>query len=219
MIVTGEGGSLVRHLRLSRREVRYSIFAAVIGIVALAAPGAVRADDINTPAGHHAEDEVVHDAATEARLNSETRLRSAWASAATAAAVAADPGQVGQWGPVVDWPVVGIHVALLPNGKVLAWDSVGDAATETFPVQNFTRATVYDPITGTQTPTTVDTGYNIFCSGFAHLFDGSSVHRRRKQKCATRGDRPDASVLTPRPTTGASALTWPPGAGIRRSRR
>ena len=129
--------------------------------------------DVNTPAGHQAEDEVVHDAATEARLNSETRLRSAWASQATAAAVATDPGQVGQWGPVVDWPVVGIHVALLPNGKVLAWDSVGDAATETFPVHDFTRATVYDPITGTHTPATVDTGFNIFCAGFAHLFDGS----------------------------------------------
>ena len=173
MIVTGEGGSLVRPRRLSRREVRYSIFAAVIGIVALAAPRAVRADDISTPAGHHAEDEVVHDAATEARLNRETRIRSAQASQATAAAVVADPGQVGQWGPAVDWPVVGIHVALLPNGKVLAWDSVGDAATETFPVQTFTRATVYDPITGTHTPTTVDTGFNIFCAGFAHLFDGS----------------------------------------------
>ncbi len=64
-------------------------------------------------------------------------------------------------------------MALLPNGKVLAWDSVGDAATETFPVHDFTRATVYDPITGAQTPVNVDTGYNIFCAGFAHLFDGS----------------------------------------------
>ena len=116
---------------------------------------------------------VVHDAATEARLNRETRLRSAAESQATAAAVAADPGQVGQWGPVVDWPVVGIHVALLPNGKVLAWDSVGDGATETFPVHDFTRATVYDPATGTQTPVNVDTGFNIFCAGFAHLVDGS----------------------------------------------
>ena len=68
---------------------------------------------------------------------------------------------------------MGIHVALLPNGKVLAFDSVGDAATETFPVHNFTRATIYDPITGTHTPATVDTGHNIFCAGFAHLFDGS----------------------------------------------
>ena len=110
----------MRHRRVNRREVRHSILATVTAILALAAPGAVLADDIDTPAGHHAEDAVVHDAATEARLNNETRIRSAHASQATATAVVADPGQVGQWGPVVDWPVVGIHVALLPNGKVLA---------------------------------------------------------------------------------------------------
>jgi hypothetical protein len=141
--------------------------------VALGAPGVALAQDIHTAAGHHAEDQVVHDAATEARLNRETRLRSAAASKATAAAVAANPGKAGRWGPVVDWPVVGIHVALLPNGKMLAWDSVGDRATETFPVHDFTRATVYDPATGTHTPVNVDTGYNVFCSGFAHLTDGS----------------------------------------------
>ena len=140
---------------------------------ALGAPGAVLAHDINTPAGHKAEDSVVHSAASEAVLDNGTRLRSAWASLATAEAVADDPGQLGQWGPVAAWPVVGIHVALLPNGKVLAWDSVGDAATEEFPVHNFTRATIYDPVTGTHTPATVDQGFNIFCAGFAHLFDGS----------------------------------------------
>jgi Domain of unknown function (DUF1929) len=141
--------------------------------IAVGAPGLAMAQDIHTPEAHHAEDHVVHDAATEARLNRETKLRSAAASRAAAAAVPADPGQSGQWGPVVDWPVVGIHVALLPNGKVLAWDSVGDRATESFPVHDFTRATVYDPATGTHTPVNVNTGYNVFCSGFAHLIDGS----------------------------------------------
>ena len=140
--------------------------------VALGLPGVALAHDANTAAGHQAEDEVVHSAATEVRLNRETMLRSAAASTAAATA-AADPGQVGQWGPVVNWPVVGIHVALLPNGKVLAWDSVGDRATETFPVHDFTRATVYDPVAGTHEAVNVDTGYNIFCAGFAHLSDGS----------------------------------------------
>ena len=137
------------------------------------APAVAPAHPVDTPAGHRAEDHVVRDAATEWRLNRETRLRSAAESRASAAAVAADPGQSGQWGPLVDWPLVGIHVALLPNGKVLVWDSVGDAATETFPVHDFTRATVYDPSTGTHTPVDVDTGYNVFCAGFAHLVDGS----------------------------------------------
>lgn len=151
-----------------------SPFALVLAFaLGLAVPGAAIANDVNTSAGHVAEDTVSHDAATETRLNRNTRLHSATAAGVSAAAVAADPGQVGEWGPVTNWPVVGIHVSLLPNGKVLAWDSVGDAATETFPVHNFTRATVYDPQTGTHTQATVDTGFNIFCAGFAHLSDGS----------------------------------------------
>jgi Domain of unknown function (DUF1929)/Bacterial Ig domain len=141
--------------------------------LALVAPGTALAHDVSTAAGHRAEDNVLHDAAIEANLDKATRHSSAVLSRAATAAVTADPGQAGQWGSVVNWPVVGIHVALLPNGKVLAWDSVGDGATESFPDQTFTRATVYDPATGTQTPVNVDTGYNIFCSGFAHLTDGS----------------------------------------------
>jgi Domain of unknown function (DUF1929)/PKD domain len=141
--------------------------------VALGTPGIASAHPVDTPADHFAEDHVVHDAATEARLNKQTKEKSAAASKATAAPVGNDPGQVGQWGPVVDWPVVGAFVSLLPNGKVLAYDSVGDRATETYTTQNFTRATVYDPTTGTQTPANVDTGFNIFCSGLAHLVDGS----------------------------------------------
>src|SRR4051812_35969561 len=88
------------------------------------------------------------------------------------AADAGPPQDVGEWGPVVQWPVVGIHVALLPNGKVLAYDSIGDNATETYPVQDHTRATIWDPSTGSQTPVDVNTGFNIFCSGLAHLTDG-----------------------------------------------
>jgi Domain of unknown function (DUF1929)/Bacterial Ig domain len=141
--------------------------------LALGAPSVATAHDVSTPKGHAAEDAVVLDTATEARLNRHTLQHSARAASVEAAAVSPDPGQVGQWGPVVGWPVVGIHVALLPNGKVLAWDSVGDAATESFPDQTFTRATVYDPATGSQTQVNVDTGFNIFCAGFAHLFDGS----------------------------------------------
>jgi hypothetical protein len=158
---------------IPRRLAAHGRACGLVAFVALALPGAALAHDVNTAEGHQAEDTVVHTAASEARLDGGTTLRSAWASAATAAAVAADPGQVGQWSPVEAWPVVGIHVALLPNGKVLAFDSVGDAATESFPVHDFTRATVYDPVTGIHTPAWVDTGFNIFCAGFAHLADGT----------------------------------------------
>src|SRR3954463_9421841 len=123
---------------------------------------------------HAAEDAVpANHLANEPRLQRITNRTTARDAAAAAATVTGTEGDVGQWGPVVDWPVVGVHVALLPNGKVLAYDSVGDHATETYPVQNFSRATVWDPATGVQTPVNVDTGFNIFCSGLAHLMDGS----------------------------------------------
>ena len=144
-----------------------SILAAEAATVALAhdeAPSTVQ--------GHIEEDSVAHDPAMEWRLERHTSAATA-TDAEAAAAVTGNEGRVGQWGPVVDWPVVAVHAALLENGKVLAYDSVGDNSSETYPVHDHTRATVWDPATGTQTPVTVSTGYNIFCSGLAHLVDGS----------------------------------------------
>jgi Domain of unknown function (DUF1929)/Bacterial Ig domain len=145
---------------------------ALVIMVILLAPGAGAHEGIMTPEGHAAEDSVVLTAAQEKKLDAHTRAVSAKYARNAAAVVAGAPQDLGEWGPVVDWPVVGVHVALLPNGKVLAYDSIGDNATETYPVQNFTRATVWDPVTGSQTPVNVDTGFNIFCSGLAHLMDG-----------------------------------------------
>ena len=127
----------------------------------------------STVRSHIEEDSVAHSPAAERRLERNTRAATAIDAAAAAATVTGSEGQVGRWGPVVDWPVVGVHVALLENGKVLAYDSVGDNATETYPVHDHTRATVWDPATGSQTPVNVNTGYNVFCSGLAHLVDGS----------------------------------------------
>ncbi len=146
--------------------------AAFAAVIALVAPGAGAHDGVNTAAGHAAEDAVTLTPTQERALDAHTRAVTRRAAQAAAAAVAGAPQDVGEWGPVVSWPVVGVHVALLPNGKVLAYDSIGDNATETYPVQDHTRATVWDPATGTQTPVDVDTGFNIFCSGLAHLPDG-----------------------------------------------
>jgi galactose oxidase-like protein/Big-like domain-containing protein len=153
-------------------RVGVTVVASIVA-TALVAPAAWAHDEVDTASGHAAEDAVTHTAAQERALDAHTRQVTALDAAAAAAAVAGAPQDVGEWGPVVDWPVVGVHVALLPNGKVLAYDSIGDNATESYPVQDHTRATVWDPATGTQTPVTVDTGFNIFCSGLAHLIDGS----------------------------------------------
>ena len=127
-------------------------------VLAVASPADAH-DDVSSAIGHAAEDAVTLTAAQERALDARTRTVTAKDARVAAAAVAGGPQDVGAWGPVVDWPVVGVHVALLPNGKVLAYDSVGDNATETYPVHDHTRATVWDPATGTQTPVNVDTGW------------------------------------------------------------
>src|SRR4051812_15388215 len=50
----------------------------------------------------------------ERRLSNETVARNRPYAQAAAAAVAGNEGDIGQWGPIVDWPVVAIHDALLP---------------------------------------------------------------------------------------------------------
>jgi hypothetical protein len=163
------------------RAAALALLPALVFSVALAAsvfaPGAVpaaHAHDTSTLLGHIEEDSVPPlDPATERQLERHTSAATAMDAKVAAGTVSGDAGQVGQWGPVVDWPVVAVHMALLPNGKVLAYDSMGDNATESYPVQDHTRATVWDPATGSQTPVNVTTGYNIFCSGLAHLMDGS----------------------------------------------
>ena len=173
---------------------------------------------MSTVQGHVEEDSVAHhDPATERRLERRTSAATAADAEAAAATVTGNEGQVGQWGPVVDWPVVAVHVALLENGKVLAYDSVGDNAAETYPVHDHTRATVWDPATGTQTPVKVTTGYNIFCSGLAHLMDGSLFVAGGNKNAQLDGHRPDARLQPARPIRGALGRTWRRAAGTRAS--
>ena len=68
--------------------------------------------------------------------------------------------------------VVPIFQAVLPNGKVLMWDSVGEKAPEQMPTNNFTRAMVWDPTNNTYKQTNVP-NYNIFCAGYTQLADGN----------------------------------------------
>jgi hypothetical protein len=88
------------------------------------------------------------------------------------ASAVGDPGTVGNWSPVIDAPVVPIFSALLPNGKILMWDSVGDAPAESYSTHTFTRAAVYDPVANTSKRVDV-AGYNIFCAGFVQLANGN----------------------------------------------
>jgi hypothetical protein len=65
--------------------------------------------------------------------------------------MAVDPGQGGRWEGPYDWPVVAVHATLLPNGRVLAYDSVGNQPTESYEQHTFTRATLWDPASNSHT--------------------------------------------------------------------
>ena len=93
------------------------------------------------------------------------------ANAQTSATAATDPGTGGRWSAVVDTPVVPVFQAVLPNGKVLMWDSVGDEPAESYGTHTFTRAAVWDPQKNTYKQVDVQ-GYNIFCAGYTQLADG-----------------------------------------------
>jgi hypothetical protein len=93
-------------------------------------------------------------------------------NARVSAAAAQDPGQGGNWSSVLSTPVVPIFQAVLPNGKVLIWDSVGESAPEQMPTNNFTRAMVWDPTNNTYKRVDVS-GYNIFCAGYTQLANGN----------------------------------------------
>jgi galactose oxidase-like protein/ricin-type beta-trefoil lectin protein len=92
--------------------------------------------------------------------------------AGTLPAVVPAPERSGSWSAVVGTPVVPVFQAVLPNGKVLIWDSVGDNAAESYPVHDFTRAMVWNPVDDTYRRVDLQ-GSSIFCSGFAHLADGN----------------------------------------------
>ena len=145
-----------------------AVFAAVMvaGVVPMSAHAH---HPINTAEGHAEEDSVALTPAMEARFVQRTAAAGD-AEAEAAAAAVGDEHQVGQWGPVIDWPVVGIHMALLPDGRVVAYDSSADVLNSGD--HSFTRATVWDPASGLHENAMLS-GFNIFCSGLAHLMDGT----------------------------------------------
>lgn len=90
----------------------------------------------------------------------------------TPQAASLDPGIYGAWSAPIATQVVPVFQAVLPNGKVLIWDSVGDLSSERYENHTTTRAMVWNPSNNTFKRVDV-AGYNIFCAGFTHLLNGN----------------------------------------------
>jgi hypothetical protein len=84
-------------------------------------------------------------------------------AARPAASLAADPSTAGQWGPLLNWPLVAVHSALLNTGQVLTWDAWETGGTPSVRLWNPTSQAF------TSVPNQTS---QIFCSAHVQLPDG-----------------------------------------------
>jgi hypothetical protein len=183
---------------MRRRYWRASALAGLLGLITSVSTGigiaAAHPGDENQKDVEHAKEDLAstsieqiekETAANAAKIKKETGHTPGRrnedqnvANAKVSAAAAQDPGQGGNWSSVINTDqgtkvgVVPIFQAVLPNGKVLMWDSVGQSAPEQMPTNNFTRALVWDPATNTYNRRDVP-NYNIFCAGYTQLANGN----------------------------------------------
>jgi galactose oxidase-like protein/glyoxal oxidase-like protein/Kelch motif protein len=121
----------------------------------------------------HVHDSYVHDHITAApKLIAEAAAQNIVSSASgssiesVSAAPASAPSDVGQWSQVLDWPLVAVHEALMPDGQVLMWDAWEFGASPS--------ARLWDPLTQSfiSVPNTTS---GLFCAGMVMLPDGRQL--------------------------------------------
>ena len=80
---------------------------------------------------------------------------------------------IGQWGPTIDFPLVPVAAALLPDtGELLVWSAFNDSSFYVGKL-GITQTAIYDPATGSVTQYTVNnTGHDMFCPGLSMNFYG-----------------------------------------------
>ena len=122
---------------------------------------------ITSPDGDIAEDRIVTTAGSYSAsaplvsTGSWVMQMVAFSTVANAGPPQPTPDQVGAWSGPVALPLVTINMALLPTGRILAWDG---------PNETGNNAGVWDPLSNAFTA--VGSSVNIFCTGQAGLADG-----------------------------------------------
>ena len=96
----------------------------------------------------------------ERRIKTRSNGRIPCAPSETAGSFAsATSSESGAWSAVLSWPIVAVHMNLLPNGKVLAWGSAASGVPQ-----------VWDPAKNLFTP--YPSPALLFCAGHSFLADG-----------------------------------------------
>jgi fibronectin type 3 domain-containing protein len=134
--------------------VRFQLDGANIGTQDKIAPYSVSLDTATLTNGPHSLTAVALDAAGNQTTASPITVTVSNVSPT-------DPSRIGQWSGPFTWPLVAVHLTLLPTGKVLAWDDHTDNQ----------GAQIFDPATNTLTPVPFNSA-NLFCAGHCLLPDG-----------------------------------------------
>ena len=92
-------------------------------------------------------------------------------SSVTSSPVDLDPlpveASTGQWGPVIPWDIVPLHMSLLPNGKIFAWGKTDVADTMGMP-------RIWDPANGSPDGAAeIHVDDMLFCAGHTLLPNGN----------------------------------------------
>lgn len=74
------------------------------------------------------------------------------------------PAAMGQWGAVLRWPVVAIHMHVLPDGRVLSWERKDTVLT--------TETWLWNPKAPADFTKVMNPFASVFCSGHTFLPDG-----------------------------------------------
>src|SRR5829696_3834175 len=82
------------------------------------------------------------------------------------------PSVSGQWGALIQWQTLPIHMHLLPTGKVLFWDRHDDHVN---PMGWDDRPWIWDPVTQVFTVLQQQPTYDVFCSGHTFMADGKLI--------------------------------------------
>ena len=135
--------------------VQFKLDGAPLGVEDLTAPYTTGWNTTLGGNGSHVLTAIARDAAGRETTSASVTV--------TVANSGSDPAQVGQWASPTTLPIVPIHTSMLPNGKLLIFDSATNSGT---------NPRVWDPVARTFTEVPYNDTANLFCAGHTPLADG-----------------------------------------------
>jgi hypothetical protein len=135
--------------------VQFKLDGAPLGVEDLSTPYSVNWDTTLGGNGSHVLTATVRDAAGNETTATPVNV--------TVANSGSDPAQVGSWSSTTTLPIIPIHTSMLPNGKLLIFDSSTDSGT---------NPRIWDPVANTFTEVPYNNTANLFCSSHTPLSDG-----------------------------------------------